>query len=222
MTNLTHQQMIAKYRMFDPPRADNANVDVILAAERLEAKAFTRGTEYNRWLFDPVRSPRMHAIAAKAHRELREAIAPGYIECPDPNDYPDPNDDSVLVHFVGSKEVHSVERGKSADRFAAYLRRHDATQPYCDDYECNVRIADDCEELGASTMLMPLLFGGVLLVFECCGRCHYKACELASDGYKLSVMAAHELATDAPLPTWAKVKRDSWWTRVRRGFRRDR
>src|ERR1700757_3572373 len=126
--------LIAKYGIDRRPMepALNTTVQVIDRAKQLETRAFARGTDYNQWLFDPARSPRLHKIAADAHRDLRLAIAHGDIEGDDPND------DRVLVHFVGAREVHAVDRGRSADRFAASLRRHDATQPYCDEYRGNI------------------------------------------------------------------------------------
>ena len=147
----------------------------------------------------------MHEIAVNAHRDMRLAIASGDIDCEDPN-----NPDEVLVYFVGSSHAHTVRRGKSADRLAATLRLHDATQPYCDTYECNIQIDESCAAAnglgcaGGSTMLMALLFGGALLVFECCGACHHVARKLANDGYHLSAIEA-ELA----LPEGARVGVDS-------------
>ena len=165
-----------------PGPALNPAVQTVIAAQQIEARGFTRGTDWHQWLFDPARNPRMHAIATKAHREMRLGISAGDIDCDALND---PN--QVLVHFVGSKQVFAVPRGKSADRFGAILRRHDATQPFCDEANCSIQIADEC---GPSTMLMALLFGGVLLIFECCGMCHHVARELTTDGYKVSEMDA--------------------------------
>ena len=53
-------------RPADP--ADSTTVQTVLAAEKLESRAFPRGTEYDQWLFDPKRSPEMHEIATKALR----------------------------------------------------------------------------------------------------------------------------------------------------------
>jgi hypothetical protein len=204
----------AKYipdRVMDPEL--NSTVQTIERAKQLEAKAFARGTDYNQWLFDPSRSPEMHAVAAKAHRDLNLAIACGDIECDDSTD------DTILVHFVDSREAYAVERGKSGERFATSLRRHNATQPFCDDYRCNIQIADECAAndgsdcAGGSTMLLPLRYGGVLLVFECCGACHRVARETAETNYKIGVMEAHQRAAAAPLPVWAR--RAPWWLRVR-------
>lgn len=166
-----------------PDPADNPTVNAILAAERLESRAFPRGTEYNQWLFDPSRSPEVHAIAADAHGRVRELMVRDGIE---------PDNSRILVHFVGSDDVHGVYPGATANRFAADLRRHNATQPYCDEYVCNIRVDRACAmgQGGSSTVLLPLLFGRVLLIFECCGACHAKARESAEVGYKLSVIEA--------------------------------
>ena len=46
--------LIAKYSMDEPPMDPelNTTVQTTLAAEKLEGRAFPRGTEYNQWLFD--------------------------------------------------------------------------------------------------------------------------------------------------------------------------
>jgi hypothetical protein len=177
-----------------PPDPElNLTVQTVLATEKLQSQAFPRGTDCNQWLFDPSRSPEMHAIAAEAHGRVRELIARDGIE---------PGNSQILVHFVGSDEVHLVYPGATANRFAAALRRHDATQPYCDEYDCNIRLDRACAmgQGGSSTMLMPLLFNGVLLVFECCGGCHYKACGATTNNLKFGILTAQ-----AQLPRGAHI-----------------
>jgi hypothetical protein len=175
--------LIDKYPDIVAPRppdpADDPTVNATIAAEKLESRAFPRGNEYNQWLFDPNRSPEMHEIATKAHRRLRELMARDEVE---------PNDSRMLVHFVGSDDVHAVYPGWTANRFAEDLRKHNATQPYCDVYACNIGISDNCGR--SSTVLMPLLFGDVLLIFECCGVCYSEACPMAGDGRTLSEINA--------------------------------
>lgn len=137
---------------------DNMTVNTISTAERLAAKAFTRGTEYNQWLFDPTRSPDLHAIAARAHREMRELMVRKGTEC---------DDESVLVHFVGSDEIFAYKRGRSAERFAAGLRMHNATQPYCDEYVCNIRAT-----YASTTSAQPARALAVRVAARCSCRCY--------------------------------------------------
>lgn len=215
------ETLTAKYGIDRPPMdpAQNAMVQTINRTERLEAQAFpSRGTDdYNAYLFDPSRSPRMYAIASGVHRAMKLGIADGTIDCPD-------SDESALhVYVVGDHRVRTCKPGRPADRLAGFLRILDAIHAEAGSYECNVRISEDCQCLGGGTTLLPLLYGGVLLVFEICGACHSTARELSTLGCRVGEIAAHERARATVLtvqparPTPLRAR--TWWAKVRRWLR---
>nr|ABP44457.1 hypothetical protein Mflv_1979 [Mycolicibacterium gilvum PYR-GCK] len=220
MSEARRAALTDKYGINRPPMepARNTTVQTIVRTEQLEAQAFpSRGTDdYNAYLFDPSRSPRMHAIAAYAHRQMKLGIADGTIDCPNADE------DALQVYFVGSGQVRTCKPGRAADRLAGFLRIVDAVHAEGGVYECNVGISDDCEGLGVGTMLMPLLYGGILLVFEVCGQCHSTARELSEVGYRVGEIAAYEDALAMtpqqparPTPQPART----WWAKVRRWLR---
>lgn len=223
LSDKRREALTTKYGIGQPPMdpARNTTVATIVRTERLEAHAFpSRGTDdYNAYLFDPSRSPRMHRIAADAHREMKLGIADRTIDCPNADE------DALQVYFVGSGQVRTCKPGRAADRLARFLRIVDAIHAEGGVYECNVGISDDCQRLSGGTMLLPLLYGGVLLVFEVCGACHSTARELSEVGYRVGEIAAYERALAVAPQQPAKssgpaiTKPPTWWLRVWRWLR---
>lgn len=132
-----------KYRMDDPPRADNPVVDAITRGDQLHGKLFTRDTSE---LFDPVRCPPMYEVARKAMRDLHaamgepaNAIGPDetghLVSTPldanpirrvifDGHDYPDDpftpldaDDPALYVYFVSGSSVTVLRGLKPVDAF---------------------------------------------------------------------------------------------------------
>lgn len=219
LDNARRETLTAKYgidRPIDPER--DATVQAIVRTEHLESMAFSsRGTDdYSTFLCDPSRSPRMYSIAAETHRAMKLGIADGTIDCPDSDE------SSLQVYVVGDDRVRTCKPGRPADRLAGFLRILDAIHAEAGVYECNVRISDDCQRLGSGTTLLPLLFGGVLLVFEVCGACHATARELSTLGYRVGEIAAYERArATAPVQQARTTPQPArtWWVKVRRWLR---
>ena len=211
MDTQRRQQLIDKFpAMNQPPVPSRSNrvgksawpandiLRATLDGEEIVAKTFTRGSDYAE-LFDPSRSPEMYAVATKAHREFRLAMARGDIEFITarpyggaPFDPDDPNDMATLVHYVGDWRAFVCR--SQPDNFSALL--YVATNLGADQ-SCTINITSDCH--GEATML-PLLFGTVLLIFGCCPSCLVAAGRLADDGFIVSEMEARAQVGLPPRP----------------------
>lgn len=219
--------LTAKYGLDRRPMnpALNATVQAILDAEQVVSRqGWAR--RIGDWV-DPSRSPRMHEIAAQAHRDLRAAMARGEIVYNDfadegyPHDPDHPSDAAVLIHFVGTKQVNVckrelpglVERG--VGYHASLLQLHASVYDGYRDGDCSIRLAKIC---GGPNNMMTLSYGAFILVFRCCEECDLVAREYAEVGYKLGIIEANERLAEMPLPAWARTA--PWWMRVRARLRR--
>ena len=225
ITNERREQLIAKYKLYAPPNPDDSIATAIIDGEQTLTKMYnwSKGIDLGP-LFDPVWSPEMYAVADRAMRALRAAMARGEIDYGGGAEYarnrgpecdPDQIEDGVLlVNYVGHDGIQVV-RGGEGQHFAALFhstwrliagaRTH---------HDCEVRIAPECT---GAVEFWPLQRGQFLLMFTICKACRDYAIQVAGDGYQLSQMDAHERAAEAPLPAWAKVIHNQggrWWTQA--------
>lgn len=173
----------------------------------------------------------MYAVARRAYAELRAQMAAGTAEYVDASDRPynpdDVDDAAMLVNFVGSPGL-LVVRADAVEMFAAmYKATWQVSVRRAAPARCQVRIADVCAAAcvhGRTLEFWPYECGRFLLMFPICGTCRVKAIQIAEDGMKCSVIAAHERLADQPDPTWARRAPVWWraWAAVRRAFRRAR
>lgn len=216
MSDLTPEQLRAKYGMDNPPQRNNPVVTRILAAEELHDKVFTRDSGE---LFDPVRSPRMHEIAMAALHYVHTADDISWDDHGDSDHDPfvpfSTHDPAVYVHKVGSDIVTACRNPKTVGAFTLATRGPDTSRRGVDYFAgmyrlmtslhngwwadgCSIKLATGCtgndrDERGYlrhPTQLMPLLCGSVLLIFEICTPCLEYATEAARTGHELSVMEA--------------------------------
>jgi hypothetical protein len=219
--------LTAKYGLYRPPMnpALNTTVQAILDAEHVVSRlGFAR--RLGDWV-DPSRSPRLHEIATKAHRDLREAMARGEIEYDDfaeegySYDPDHPSDAAVLIHFVGTDRVSVCQRQlpglleRGADYHAGLLQLYGSVYDGAREGDCSIRLAPDC---GGPNSMMTWTYGAFLLVFRCCEECNLLARENAEVGYKLGLMEANERLAEIPLPAWARTA--PRWARFRAWLRR--
>jgi hypothetical protein len=179
------EKLIAKYALDQPPEADNLIVRAILDGERIVAMSTRHGNDEGA-LFDPAWSPTMHDLAERAHNELHRALVDGVVKCVNTagNTLRGARTDrEMYVHFVGDDRVF-VCKGKP-DIFASTLQHmrwlHDIGGG------CKINTTDDC---GGPTILLPLLRGRFLLIFECCVPCRERAGQMADNGYLIGEMEA--------------------------------
>jgi hypothetical protein len=224
MSELTPDELIAKYKMDNPPEPDNAMVRATLDGKRLVAAMFNRRDDLPQ-LFDPTRCREMYEIASQAHRDLRAAMAAGVVEyvdaSNDPHDPDDVDDAAILVSFVGSEGV-CVVRAESVDMFAAmYKATWQVTVRRASPARCAVKIAPVCDVAtanGRSLEYWPYLCGQILLMFPICGTCRAKAVATSETNFRFSEIAAYERMAEKPLPVWARTA--PWWLRWQAAFRR--
>jgi hypothetical protein len=179
----------------NPPQADHPIVNAILDNETIVEKAFIRGAEHQE-LF--MRSKLMAAIAADAHRVLREAMAVGNVRyvtasrpVGEPVDDPldDPFNDIKLMHPVGGRQVFVCRNQPDAFRAALFITNLGKTQP------CVIGIAEDC---GGQTTPLPTQVGTIILVFNCCDACLRAAGGMAEEDFRLSVLEAQDKLPPVP------------------------
>jgi hypothetical protein len=242
MTKMTREELIAKYRMDEPPNTHNAIARAVLDGEYIGANAAGYGSPDNWLLADPDRNHVLYVKVRDAHRDFHNAKAMGALtyDTGDPDwefdpDEPDPA--VVLIHYVGRhkvgvcrrqpprvvdrvfgrKEPIGPERG--ADYWLGSVQLYGEVYDLWQGDDCQLNLADDC---GGRTVMFPLSFGGVVHVFRACLRCQSKAAETTATNYRFSEMMEHERATSAPLPAWARTAPwwAKWWARLRRHSRR--
>jgi hypothetical protein len=185
-----------KYGIDKPPAERNDIVDAIVDAEEIAAQAFGHASDCAA-LFDPVRSPEMYAVADRAMRNLRDAMAFGDVayDCHDgPDDPFDPgdlDDAAAYINFVGDRRLFVCRRGehrRGPDYFADMLHVMSEVHPLWE-VPCNVNLTLDCRGAKA-TRLYPLVRGQFVLLFVCCSHCLAHAGHTAQMGYTLSEMEA--------------------------------
>jgi hypothetical protein len=184
----------------EKPRA-NPTVSACLDSGTIVAKTFLREHDYAE-MFDPDRSPEMWARAIEAVGALHKASARGEIGfvsasgpvgVPQPNPLDNPFDEHVtLMHCVGDYRVFVCRN--QPDNFSVALF---VAANFGQGGSCMINVADDC---GVVTRQLPLEFGTLLLVFECCDACLIMAGRLADHGLEASVAVAQ-----AELPPGARI-----------------
>jgi hypothetical protein len=136
------KELERKYRMDEPPQANNSVVAAITRTDQMYGRLFTRDSSE---LFDPVRAPAMYEVAQRALRDLHAAMGEpvdsvdvdglGHVvagEAPptirrvtfDTHDGPDdeftgldPDDPALYVHLVGDNSVVVVRGTKPVGAF---------------------------------------------------------------------------------------------------------
>lgn len=228
MSDLTPDQLRAKYGMDNPLQADNPVANAALRAPELVGLMMNwyggaDGPGINQ-LFDPDQNPKLHTIATDAHREVLMAVGRGDVQMQDDLGAPvDINDDdnAVFVYFVGAPEVHVV-RPHDFEVFASEMYRHNHLPKIkrAPAISCQVRVADVCRMTSPwrTVEFWPWLCGRYLLMFPVCPACRDRAIDTAVDGYKFREIAAFEQLAEQPEPAWARTA--PWWLRARAALRR--
>ncbi|WP_101950638.1 hypothetical protein [Mycobacterium sp. 3519A] len=191
INEIERARIMAKFPAIEqPPQPDHPTVTAILDAQEIVSR---QGWARRMVVWDdPDRCPPIYKVVAKAHRNLRLAMAADQITYDDhaadgaSYDPDDLNASAALIHFVGSNTVMVSKRrlpGKAergVDYHAGLLQLYAQVYDFHSRGDCQIVLADECGvgRVGGLTNMMVASRDPFVFVFRCCESCDLAAREL--------------------------------------------